>query len=129
MFGARLRVGVLSPARKRCRHTGSSSLTLLVEDVRKAAAAGIPVFTVDATSNEPGVKIVTQVATDNLGGGREAGRAMIEVLGDRGGKVGILHFKHMESCQLRMQGYREVIEAHNAGRVLGVANQKAVTHI
>ena len=41
------------------------------------AAAGIPVFTVDIPCNEPGVKIVTQTATDNYGGGKEAGQAMI----------------------------------------------------
>lgn len=87
----------------------------IVPVIREANAAGIPVFTVDVPCNEPGVKIVTQVATDNLGGGREAGRAMIEALGARGGKVGILHFKQVESCQLRVQGFREVIEAHNAG--------------
>lgn len=92
----------------------------IVPVIREANAAGIPVFTVDVPCNEPGVKIVTQVATDNLGGGREAGRAMIEALGARGGKVGILHLKQVESCQLRVRGFREVLEAHNtagAGRI------------
>ena len=86
----------------------------IVPVIREANAAGIPVFTVDVPCDEPGVTIATQVATDNLGGGREAGRAMIEMLGDAGGKVAILHFKQAESCQLRVQGFREVIDAHNA---------------
>ena len=85
----------------------------IVPVIREANESGVPVFTVDIPCNEPGVIIATQVATDNLGGGREAGRAMIEMLGDDGGNVAILHFKQAESCQLRVQGFREVIEAHN----------------
>ncbi|MFY7952642.1 MAG: substrate-binding domain-containing protein [Armatimonadaceae bacterium] len=85
----------------------------IIPVIQEANAAGIPVFTVDIPCNEPGVKIVTQVATDNYGGGQEAGRAMIEALGEAGGKVAILHFKQAESCQLRVKGFREVIDAHN----------------
>lgn len=86
----------------------------IVPIIREANQAGIPVFTVDIPCNEPGVKIVTQVATDNFGGGREAGAAMIEALGEAGGPVAVLHFKQAESCQLRVKGFREVIDAHNA---------------
>ena len=71
-------------------------------------------FTVDIPCNEPGVKIATQIATDNYGGGKEAGRAMIEALGPQGGKVGILDLKQVESCILRVKGFKEVIGAHNA---------------
>ena len=56
----------------------------IVPVIREANESGVPVFTVDIPCNEPGVIIATQVATDNLGGGREAGRAMIEMLGDDG---------------------------------------------
>ncbi len=86
----------------------------VVPVIKKANEAGIPVFTVDIPCREPGAKIVCQVATDNLGGGREAGKAMIEALGEAGGKVAILHFKQAESCRLRVQGFRESIDAHNA---------------
>ncbi|MBS0263740.1 MAG: substrate-binding domain-containing protein [Planctomycetes bacterium] len=86
----------------------------IIPVIQEANAAGIPVLTVDIPCNEPGVKIVTQVATDNFGGGREAADAMIEALGEAGGKVAILHFKQAESCQLRVKGFREVIDAHNA---------------
>jgi ribose transport system substrate-binding protein len=86
----------------------------IVPIIQEANSAGIPVFTVDIPCNEPGVKIVTQIATDNFGGGREAGRAMIEALGEAGGPVAVLHFKQAESCQLRVRGFKEVIDAHNA---------------
>jgi ribose transport system substrate-binding protein len=87
----------------------------IVPVIREANDAGIPVFTVDIPCDEPGVSIATQVATDNFGGGREAGQAMIEMLGTAGGKVAVLHLKQAESCQLRVKGFREVIDAHNAG--------------
>ena len=95
---------VLSPCESRA----------VVPVIQEANAAGVPVFTVDIQCREPGVKIVSQVATDNVGGGREAARALIEALGARGGKIAILDFKQAESCRLRVQGFREVIDAHNA---------------
>ncbi len=87
----------------------------IIPVIQEANAAGIPVFTVDIPCHEPGVTIVTQVATDNYGGGKEAGRAMIEALGEAGGKIAILHLKQAESCLLRVKGFREVIAEHNAG--------------
>lgn len=86
----------------------------IVPVIQEANAAGIPVFTVDIPCREPGVKIACQIATDNYGGGKVAGKAMIEALGERGGKVAVLHFPQAESCRLRVQGFREVIDAHNA---------------
>ena len=86
----------------------------IVPVIQEANAAGIPVFTVDIPCNEPGVKIATQIATDNYGGGQEAGTAMIEALGPLGGKVGVLDLKQVESCILRVKGFKAAIEAHNA---------------
>ena len=86
----------------------------IVPVIQEANRAGIPVFTVDIPCPDPAAKIVTQIATDNYGGGKEAGRAMIEALGPKGGKVAILHLKQAQSCILRVKGFREVIDAHNA---------------
>ncbi len=85
----------------------------IVPVIQEANAAGIPVFTVDVPCNEPGVKIVTQISTDNFGGGKEAGNAMVEAL-PQGGKIGVLDLKQVESCILRVKGFKEVIDAHNA---------------
>lgn len=82
--------------------------------IAEANDAGIPVFTADIACLAPGAKVVTHVATDNLGGGREAARAMIEALGPGGGKIAVLDYPVVESCLLRVQGFREVIAAHNA---------------
>jgi len=98
----------------------------IVPVIQEANAAGIPVFTVDIPCNEPGVKIVTQIATDNYGGGKEGAQAMIEALGEAGGKIAVLHFKQAESCILRVKGFREVIAAHNAS---GKAKIEIVTEL
>ena len=71
-------------------------------------------FTADIACLAPEAKVVSHIATDNLGGGRQAGEAMIEALAPGGGKVLILDFKQAESCLLRVQGFKEVITAHNA---------------
>jgi ribose transport system substrate-binding protein len=86
--------------------------------IQEANAAGIPVFTCDIACLAPGAEVVTHVATDNYSGGKQAGRAMLEALGG-GGKVAILDHKPVESCQLRVRGFKEVIEAHNRDRVVG----------
>ena len=87
--------------------------------IQEATEAGIPVFTADIACLAPGANVVTHVATDNYGGGKEAGKAMIEALGENGGKVGILHHALVESCILRVKGFREIVERHNAGKTGG----------
>ncbi len=70
-------------------------------------------FTADIACLAPGAKVVTHVATDNYSGGKQAGQALLEALGEAGGKVAILDFKPVESCQLRVKGFKEAIESHN----------------
>jgi ribose transport system substrate-binding protein len=81
--------------------------------VKKANAAGIPVFTCDLQCVAEDAKIAGHVGTDNYQGGKLAGQAMIEAVGEAGGKVLILHFKQANSCVLRVRGFREVIDAYN----------------
>ena len=82
--------------------------------IKKANEAGIPVFTNDLAYVGSEGKVECHVATDNLQGGRLAGEAMVRLLGESGGKVAILHFPQAESCQLRVQGFKEMVDAHNA---------------
>ena len=87
--------------------------------VRKANEAGIPVFTCDLQCVADDAKIAGHVGTDNFQGGELAGQAMVEVLGEAGGEVLILHFKQANSCVLRVEGFMKVINAHNEGRESG----------
>jgi len=74
--------------------------------IAEANKAGIPVFTVDIAALAGGAKVVSHVATDNLGGGRLAAQAIIEALGGRG-KVAILDHPEVESVMLRTKGFEE----------------------
>jgi len=87
--------------------------------IKKANAAGIPVFTCDLQCEAPEAEVVGHVGTDNFEGGKLAGQAMLEALGETGGKVFIVHFPQANSCVLRVAGFREVIDAHNQGRETG----------
>ena len=82
--------------------------------IKKANDAGIPVFTNDLAYVGTEGKVICHVATDNLQGGHLAGEAMVKLLGESGGKVAIIHFPQAESCQLRVQGFKEKVDAHNA---------------
>jgi len=87
--------------------------------VKEANTAGIPVFTVDAKCAAEGAEIEGHVGTDNFQGGELAGQAMIQALGDEGGKVLVLDLKKANSCVLRVDGFKKVINAHNEGRTSG----------
>lgn len=87
--------------------------------VKKANAAGVPVFTCDLKCVAEGADVVSHVGSDNLQGGKLAGGAMVEALGETGGKVLVVHFPQANSCQLRVRGFMEVINSHNQGRESG----------
>ena len=87
--------------------------------IEKANEAGVPVFTCDLECEVKEVEVAGHVGTDNYQGGKLAGEAMIEVLGDGGGQVLILHFKQANSCVERVRGFREVIDKRNEERTSG----------
>ncbi|HUG71155.1 MAG TPA: substrate-binding domain-containing protein [Pirellulaceae bacterium] len=87
--------------------------------IKRANDAGIPVFTSDLQCVAPGIKIAGHVESDNFGGGKLAGEAMIEALGATGGQVLILNWQQADSCVQRVNGFREVIDAYNAERETG----------
>ena len=69
--------------------------------------------------------MVAHVGTDNYGGGKLAGKALLEALGESGGKVVLLDHDEVESTRERERGFKEVVDAHNqkgaSGRVELVA--------
>lgn len=81
--------------------------------IRKANEAGIPVFTNDIKYDGTDGRVECHIATDNAQGGRLAGEAMVKLIGESGGKIAVLHYPDVESCQLRITGFTEIIDAHN----------------
>ena len=82
--------------------------------IKKANDAGIPVFTNDIKYSGTEGAVVCHVATDNYQGGKLAGQAMVKLIGDSGGKILIVHKPAVESCQMRVKGFMEIVDAHNA---------------
>jgi ribose transport system substrate-binding protein len=85
----------------------------VVTAIAEANKAGIPVFTVDIAALGGGAKVVSHVATDNLGGGRLAAQALIEALGGKG-RVAILDHPEVESVILRTKGFEEELARQKA---------------
>ena len=82
--------------------------------VKECNDANVPVFSFDVRVQAPDAQVVSHVGTDNFQGGELAGQAMIEALGEKGGKVVIIDFRAAESCIERVRGFKKVIDAHNA---------------
>jgi ribose transport system substrate-binding protein len=81
--------------------------------IEEANQKGIPIFTADIANLSEQGTVVSHIASDNYGGGKQAAHAMIEGLGRRGGKLVILHYPAAESCLLRVKGFTEEIHAYN----------------
>lgn len=77
--------------------------------IKEANEAGIPVFTADIASLAKDAKVVCHVATDNYSGGRQAAKAMMLALGNKG-KVAIIDHPEVESVILRTKGFRDELK-------------------
>ena len=77
--------------------------------IADANAAGVPVFTADVATTADGVKVVGHCATDNLEGGRVAGKAVIAALNGKG-RVAILDHPEVESGIMREKGFLEEVQ-------------------
>jgi ribose transport system substrate-binding protein len=77
--------------------------------IQEANKAGIPVFTADIACLDKNARVVSHIATDNYGGGKMAGKAMIEALGGKG-KVAIIDHPEVESVILRTKGFHEIVD-------------------
>jgi len=93
--------------------------------IQQANRAGIPVFTADIACLAKDANVVCHIATDNLGGGRLAAKAVLEAT--RGtGKVAIIEHPVVESCILRMKGFsEEIAKANAAGATIEIVGRWA----
>jgi len=91
--------------------------------VRKANAAGIPVFTADIAAQEG--TVVCHIASDNVAGGRLAGEYMAKALGGKG-KIAIINNPVATSVLDRVQGFREAIARYPGIAVVADVSGEAV---
>lgn len=85
------------------------------EAVKKAHAAGIPVFTYDVQVEEPEANklVKSHIGSDNYQGGQLAGESMMKVTGDSG-EIGIIGCPELSSCRLRAKGFRDYLKAQQS---------------
>jgi len=81
----------------------------VVGAVKRANAAGIPVFTADIAAK--GGEVVSHIASDNRDGGRQVARKLAELLGGKG-NVAIIGFPEVTSVADRVAGFREELAKH-----------------
>jgi ribose transport system substrate-binding protein len=91
--------------------------------IRKANAAGIPVFTADIAAQEGDV--VCHVASDNVAGGRLAGEYLAKLLNGTG-KVAIVNQPAITSVLDRVAGFRQAISNYPGMVVVADVNGQGV---
>ena len=90
--------------------------------IKSANQAGIPVFMADTGCTDESAEVVSTIETANFDGGVQAGKGMIELLGEKGGKVLVLDFKAAESCLKRVAGFKQAINGHNTNNPNALIN-------
>lgn len=87
--------------------------------VEKAIAAGIPVISVDRGVN--GAEVLAHIASDNVAGGKMAGEALIEMVGEGAKVVELEGIPGASATNDRGQGFNEAV----AGKLDVVSRQPA----
>ena len=91
--------------------------------IRKANAAGIPVFTADIAAQEG--EVTCHVASDNVAGGRLAGEYLAKALGGAG-TVAIVGQPAITSVLDRVAGFKEAIGRFPGLRIVAEVNGQGV---
>jgi ribose transport system substrate-binding protein len=91
--------------------------------IRKANAAGIPVFTADIAAQEGAV--VSHIASDNVAGGRLAGEYIARVLKGRG-EVAVINQPALTSVLDRVAGFREALGKYPGLSIVADVNGQGV---
>ena len=95
----------------------------IIPAISKANEAGIPVIIVDTriddkTLNESGAKIETFIGSDNIDGGRIAGKFIVDKLGGKGNVVVLEGIPGHETGDARLKGFYEVINNSRGIKVI-----------
>ncbi len=81
----------------------------IVPSMEAAAAAGIPIFTVDRSAES--VPVIAHIASDNVNGGRMAANYLAEAIGKKGYVVELTGIAGTSAAQQRGQGFNEALAA------------------
>lgn len=85
----------------------------------KQASQSSKIVLVDTTLNDASMA-VSQIASDNLGGGKAAGQELMKLMGSGGGKVMVMSVKPgISTTDLRAQGFTQAVQGQSGIQVLG----------
>ncbi len=85
--------------------------TAIGSAISEANKANIPVFTADIANTSKQGHVVAHVASDNVEGGRQAGKLMCQAVGTTG-FVAIIDEPEVTSVQDRVKGFKEALKAN-----------------
>ncbi|HEX5435829.1 MAG TPA: substrate-binding domain-containing protein [Gemmatimonadaceae bacterium] len=91
--------------------------------IKKATAAGIPVFTADIAAQ--GAPVVSHVASDNIAGGKLAAQYIAKALGGKG-QVGLIGEPEVQSTIDREAGFRQALKAYPGLTLVSSLNGEGV---
>jgi ribose transport system substrate-binding protein len=92
--------------------------TALIAPIQRAISAGIPVITVDTFITKP--IAVTNVSTDNLGGGRAAANALVKAIGGSGEVAAISVNPGISTTDQRRDGFVAELKKYPKVKYLGI---------
>jgi ribose transport system substrate-binding protein len=92
--------------------------TALIAPIQRAIDAGIPVITVDTFITKP--IAVTNVSTDNLGGGRAAATALVKAIGGSGDVAAISVNPGISTTDQRRDGFVAQLKKYPKVRYRGI---------
>ncbi|MGH2702240.1 MAG: ABC transporter substrate-binding protein [Actinomycetota bacterium] len=92
--------------------------TALIGPLQSAQDAGITVVLVDTIVDDESIG-VSRIATDNVEGGRVAGEALVDLIGEQGSVFVNTTQPGVSTVEERQQGFEEVIEQHSDIEYLG----------
>ena len=85
------------------------------EGVKRAHAAGVPVFSFDVQVTDEDAKslIISHIGSDNYQGGQLAGESMLQIT-EEVGEIAILTLPQITSCILRVDGFKDYLKENNS---------------
>lgn len=91
--------------------------------IEEANKANIPVFTADIAAEQG--RVVSHIASDNIAGGRLAGKYLAKVLNGKG-KIAIINQPAITSVLDRVRGFKEAISKYPGIKIVADVNGQGV---
>jgi ribose transport system substrate-binding protein len=91
----------------------------LVQPIRRAVSAGIPVILVDTTINTPNIA-VTSISSDNVAGGTKAAIALANAIGQKGTVGAISVQPGISTTDQRKQGFEAKLKSYPNIKYVGI---------